>query len=776
LLSDGKKLALWLLMMVALLLGLLLISRRGLNLDTNLLSLLPVTEIDPVVMDTSDRFTEEMSARVVFMVSAPQPEQAGAAAAWLQERLNEVASFSQIRGKLDDNTEEAWFKLYFPFRYQLLSGATRARLGAEDGAKHLIRQAQEALYSPMSGLYSRLLEDDPLLLFAGFLKGLPKPPGDLKLHQGWLAVDNPQGRHIMLTAACAQHAFKRQGQRSVAKAMVSIREEMATAFPSVSLASTGVVHYAAAGAAIAEQEATTIGLGSILGVVCLFLFVFRAIRPLLLGILPIAVGFLAALVVCFLVFDEVHLLTLGFGASMVGICIDYTFHFFTHRMGQHNSGFPKEILPAISLGAITTIVGYFGLLIAPFPGLRQMALFSIVGLVAAFLTVVLAFPKLAATTPVRTSTGLAGSAAYLAFWRRLCPGHLAAFGAPLALFTLLGLARVQSDDDIRGLSRPPANLKAQEDIIRKLAGSLDASRFLLVEGATPEDVLQHEEALHVQLDALIAEGKLGFYQNLSRLLPSQRRQQADRVLLRDSLLGDNNALDGYLEDMGFEPEVGVQARTSLADEPTSFLTMDNWLQDPASDQMRFLWLGATDRGYAAMTVLGGLTDLNAPAQLSAPEYVHYIDKVTAISSLMARYRHLATRMVVLSYLAVFVLLALRYGWRRGLRVFLPPVAAALLALAMLGWLGFAVNLFHILALLLVLGIGIDYTIFFAESGPGSRTMLAILLSAITTILSFGLLGLSSTPVLESLGLTVLFGILAAWFLSPLAAFGMEQHP
>ena len=185
-LSDGKKLGLWLLLVISV--CLLLITRRDFNLDTNILSLLPVTEVDPVVQETSDRFAEGMSARVVFMLSAAGPVQADAAATWLQERLSQVTSFTEVRGRLEDNTEEAWFKLYFPFRAQLLSDATRTRLKTEAGGSHLVRQAQEALYSPMSGLYSRLLEDDPMLLFANFLKGLPKPPGDLKLHDGWLAV------------------------------------------------------------------------------------------------------------------------------------------------------------------------------------------------------------------------------------------------------------------------------------------------------------------------------------------------------------------------------------------------------------------------------------------------------------------------------------------------------------------------------------------------------------------------------------------------------------
>jgi len=64
---------------------------------------------------------------------------------------------------------------------------------------------------------------------------------------------------------------------------------------------------------------------------------------------------------------------------------------------------------------------------------------------------------------------------------------------------------------------------------------------------------------------------------------------------------------------------------------------------------------------------------------------------------------------------------------------------------------------------------VDYTIFFTEGHQAaSETGLAVLLSALTTLLSFGLLFLSETPALEAVGLTVMLGIGLALLLSPLA--------
>jgi predicted exporter len=121
------------------------------------------------------------------------------------------------------------------------------------------------------------------------------------------------------------------------------------------------------------------------------------------------------------------------------------------------------------------------------------------------------------------------------------------------------------------------------------------------------------------------------------------------------------------------------------------------------------------------------------------------------------------------------LLHLRYGLRGGLLTVAPPIAAALVSLGVLGWLGQPVSLFNVMALLLVLGLGVDYALFFRETGiDDDTTILAIALSAITTILAFGLLAFSATTAIHAFGLTITIGITAAFLLAPLAGVGARR--
>ena len=77
------------------------------------------------------------------------------------------------------------------------------------------------------------------------------------------------------------------------------------------------------------------------------------------------------------------------------------------------------------------------------------------------------------------------------------------------------------------------------------------------------------------------------------------------------------------------------------------------------------------------------------------------------------------------------------------------------------------NLFHLMALILVLGIGLDMGIFLIETDEAAHTWLAVSLSAYTSLLAFGLLALSDTPVLHHFGLTVAIGLSLVWLLVPL---------
>jgi predicted exporter len=101
--------------------------------------------------------------------------------------------------------------------------------------------------------------------------------------------------------------------------------------------------------------------------------------------------------------------------------------------------------------------------------------------------------------------------------------------------------------------------------------------------------------------------------------------------------------------------------------------------------------------------------------------------------------------------------------------------ACVVALAGAGWLGLPLNLFSTVALWLVVGMGVDYSIFFREAGDDARTTtIGVLVDSITTLLSFGLLALSATPALRSFGTVLSIGLASAFVFAPLARSSAQR--
>ncbi len=257
------------------------------------------------------------------------------------------------------------------------------------------------------------------------------------------------------------------------------------------------------------------------------------------------------------------------------------------------------------------------------------------------------------------------------------------------------------------------------------------------------------------------------FQMLSSSLPSLARQ------------AENAALVGQLYDRQLAamftriqlPEARINAAQAAFEQAGSKrLHPADWRQLEGSESRQNL-LVAEDAGSAA-TAIRFSGELSAQgmrrlAQLAASTPgLRVIDRVQTISALLGKYRVQVAAWVMFAYLLVLGALLFRY--RRELwRIVLPPLAASLITLAILVELQAGINLFHLMALILVLGIGLDMGIFLAETNETSHTWLAVSLSAFTSLLAFGLLAVSATPVLHHFGLTVALGLSLVWLLAPL---------
>jgi predicted exporter len=740
--------------------------------DTDILTLLPAQERDPVLQQAFTRMVDSAQQRLIVLVGADDWAQAGRAADAYRAVLAGHTDLLQFTERGSDQTQRDWLASLGTHRLNLLTAQGEAALH-DQPKQYWVDIALTKLYSPLAGLPLGAWRDDPFGLFGDWVQARAQET-PVRPRDGRLFVGAGQRQFVVMPLMLRVPVFSTESQRAVMPLLEHAGQAAKRIAPQVEVVVAGVILHAAAASAQAKKEMSIIGAGSTIGIVLLTWLTFRRFYPILLVLLSISVGCLGALSLCWWLFDRVHILTLVFGASLIGVAQDYGIYFLCNRLGAgaevDSRQLLQRLLPGLALSLVTTVIGYLGLVWTPFPGLRQMALFSALGLVLAWLTVVFWFPELVRSSVTNRAPLPQAYVASLARWPRLRPNRSTLIVALLFIaFVVYGVSLLNVDDDIRLLQNPPKNLIDDQIKVSRLLDTPTPVQFYIIRGATAEAVLQREEMLKQRLDSLVEKHIISGYYALSNWVPSLRAQTAHRQLIDQTLLNKSGPLAMLAARLGEDSGWVATTRRHLLGSGSP-LSLDDFLRTQASEPWRHLWLGPVGGGYASIVAPRGLGKAVLPLLRTAAselDGVRWVDKVDEISSVLGRYRQYMSWAVLFSYIAVYGLLYLRYHsavWR----VLTPTALAALVTLALLGMAGQHLQLFHILALLLVLGIGVDYGIFLHEHPiqDDHAGWLAVGLSALSTLLSFGLLSLSQTPALQAFGLVMLIGIATVWVIVP----------
>ncbi|WP_028455805.1 MMPL family transporter [Chitinilyticum litopenaei] len=764
--SENRLFAIWLAGVLLIVAWLGLIAQRGLPLQTDLLALLPQTERNPVAQAAIRHLDRQLGERSVLLVGASDKDRAIAAARRAARALNDSGAFSAVTLQRDlaDGLKSA-----LAFRYALADPQRLAALESDLDAG--LGDAAAQLFGPLGGPRAALLARDPLFLSGDLLARRSEAGVDIE--QGIAVVHGEGKAWAVLEARNRSGAFVDHGD-GPAPVAAAIAAARTAAGPDAQVLASSIALHADAAAKQAKGEISRIGIGSWLGAILLMWLAFRRFSAIALCLLPLAIATLAATLATVQIMGSIHVLTLVFGASLIGVAIDYGTHCFADSLGADEhwtmSRAVRQLRPALFYGMLTSVTGYLALALAPFPGLREVAVFSSFGLLAAFLTVLMAFPAiLRHYTPA--TRGMSLAAFFMRPYEAIPAKALRWTLLPLAALVLAGLWQLGASDDIRSFYSQDARLAADDARIKSLFARAPESQFYLVEGASADEVLQRENALLAALRTVRQSGQLGGARGLSELLPDTATQR-ERIAQWQSLLAQP-AYRRWLDELGVPP--AAIAADAQALRLATAVSPEDWLASPLGRADRVLWLGRVGNREASLVLLSGIRDraeLAALPESAGLAGVSWVDRSAEVSQLMAASRNLALGLSAAALVVMLMILAPRHGWRGAALVLLPAVLAASGALALFGWLGLALNIFSAFALLLVLALGIDYAIFFRESGEDSRqAMLGVALDSSTTLLSFGLLAMSSLPAARSFGLMLLFGISLAFVLAPLARPG-----
>jgi predicted exporter len=598
-----------------------------------------------------------------------------------------------------------------------------------------------------------LIARDPFLISVDILQRLApvNMSGD-----AWFAADGS----AVLMAETRAAAVDLDAQ---ARAIQAVREVFSnvSGVSSLELELTGVGAFGVELRQIIRAEAKKRSILASGALLLVLILSFRNLRFLFLASLPLAMGFLVGLALIALIFDTVHGITLAFGFTLLGIAVDFPLHLFSHSQRIVGSEAIRNIWPTMRLGAISTAIAYLAIALSGSSGLAQLGIFTAAGVSVAVLVTRSWLPALLpGPLPRQSADNSHPSQPRLLWW-------------PAVLILALVLFAIQHlssgglwDDRLSSLSPVPESRLQADGALRSAASTPDMRYQLVLSASSLESLLRDSEAMDLLLEDARREGLLDGWQSVSQLLPSQQRQQDRRNAIPDQqTLGRN--LREAIGDTPFRAE----AFQPFEDNATSVkryepLTPSQFDNTPLSS-----WLDShlvrIEDNWVALFTMNGLQPAELAERVSSwPMEVELVDLQDSTATLMRDYRNGAVRTIAIASLIIIaILLFQRGGTARSLWIVLSVTTALGVAVASVTALHEQLTIIHMVALLLVLGLGLDYALFLSrpETGPERRaTHKAVLVCAISTTLAFGVLAGSSIPVLKFLGLTVACGSAASF--------------
>ena len=646
--------------------------------------------------------------------------------------------------------------LLFNHRYAL-SPATTAEAFTEAALRADLERLLGQLRSSMAPLAAQYGMADPPGAFLALLRGWAGSTTVKMIDGAWFA---PDGSRALLLARTRAGGMDIPAQEA---ALGAIQAAFAAANPGAArLLLAGPAVFARDAARAIRTDVERISIVSTLMVLGLLWWRFRSLLVLAAIAAPVVLSVAAAALVVQALFGSVHGVALGFGATMLGVSVDYPVLMIGHRKrGEPAPATRARIGTAFVLAVVAALLGLAAMVFSGFPGLMQVGVFAAAGLLACAVLTWTVLPWLivrAHLAPVE-----AGDPVWLGrveAWRR----HRAWAALPvLAGVVFLAWHGAAWEGDLQALSPVPEASRALDREMRAQIGAPDAGPLLLVQGDTAEAVLLAQERLLPVLDRLQAEGALHGAELAARLLPSAALQAARAAALPDAetlaarLAAAQAGLPFRTEAFrGFQDAVAA-ARTAPPLTPGDF---DGTM---VGNRLAPLLLHRGD-GWIGPVVLQGATE---PARIAAAigDRALFVDMRRELGGILTETTGRAWWWLGGSAAAVtLVLLAgLRDG--RVVRVMGAVGAALLVTVAVLAASGARLSLIHLVALQLVAGVGLDYALFFArrqlDTEERARTLRTLVTCNAMTLLTFGLLAACQTPLLRDIGMTVALGAVLA---------------
>jgi predicted exporter len=691
--------------------------------------------------------------------------------------------------QVNNGETDAWAETgswLFEHRY-LLSPAVQAEHFTPSGLKSAINETLSLLGTPLGNSLKPLLDKDPTGETQRIAESLI--PSSAPRSEAGVWASRQGDRALLVAGTLAAGSDLDAQDVAVARVRSEFAQaaQAAPALKDLKLQLSGAPVFSTNSRRQIETEIRWLTMAGTALMSGLLLLAFASLPALFTALLPVVSGVLAGIVAVSLIFGSVHGITLGFGTTLIGEAVDYAIYFLIQARAGGWRLWLQTGWPTVRLGLLTSICGFAALVFSGFPGLAQLGVFSVAGLLGAALATRFVLPVL--MPQGAKGSGMRRQMGSFAAW--------AVRGLPQLRWPLLALgvaaaALLLARGDLwrAELSSLSPVSKEALDLDASLRADLsagDSRSLVVVQAVDLQTTLQQAEKAVALLEPLVERSALGGVDSVTRWLPSLATQQARQAALPDAATLQaalaQATQGGPLKAERLAPFIAdVQAARTQA--PITRETLRGTALSPLIDA---LLLQRANGSWVALLPLqpppqpnSDKVDLPAVQQaLQGLPGVQTLEIGAELTRLYARYLGVAQTQALLGALGVVALVAFSLrSLPRVLAVCQPLLFSVLLTMGALAAFGVQLGILHLVGLLLVVAVGSNYALFFdmlkhdpkaaAGDAMDPDTLASLMLANLTTVLSFGLIAMSSIPALSAIGRVVAPGALLAMVLS--AAF------
>ena len=784
-----------------------LIFPNQVHIESDLFNLIPKSFSKSSFQKADEKMTSLTGQNVFIIVANPEFEQAKTVAQEVYQNLIKSDNFKSVSLYNDVGNLSEITQFLFDYRFNLLDKDSIEQLNTEETQNDFALNALSTAYSGFTLLPLDNLEQDPFLLtelnLQNYLAALQNSGTAMTVKDGVLSSQKNGIWYVMIRGVLSKKgaalASKSNGITEIYQICSEfgdildenvlnspgnnefLQKKVNSRISDKNVSSTkfifsGTPFHSHKSSTAASKEISLIATISLLLVIIILFLVFRSPKPLIFSVMSITISIIAAFLATLAVFRQIHIITLVFGTSLIGSCIDYSLHYFTHWAGNPDLKTPLEIrnhiMPGLTMAIISTGLCFAILLFAPFTLLKQMSLFCLTGLISSYLTTIAIFPKISIPQNERKLKPLVSFEKVTAIMSKKIIGRIviSVLFAISIIFIIIFRQNINVKNNLLSLYKTEGKLLADEIASSQII-QYNPSGWYLISGDSQENLLQNEEILRQKIEEKTGKAD---YICTSLFVPSIKTQEKSQKACENLM----NLAEFQFDSLCFEnPE--AYAQNFMNDfyqnvYQKQFISFENHnIPQYLLDSISSVWLGEIDGKYYSVLLPNKIEDYNTYNQIAQDfDEVTFVSKSADVSRDLDKLTIMVIKFFLIACLVMFIVLKIFYSWKQSLKIISVPVLIILVTIAIYAVFKINIEFFSVTGLILVFGLGLDYIIYMIENEKKSNNVLsesqnaiepfATMLSFVTTVISFGALALSSFQPVHLIGLAIFVGLTTAY--------------